>query len=238
MHVDLVAIDGGNTHLKLGWFMDGILTDVHRVDKLPHLEEKLSLTVPLAVANVGSFGLGNYLNEHGFTSVEITNALPLPFKHHYKTPTTLGIDRLCNMAAAQALHPNTDVLVMDLGTCIKIDFIDAHGVYQGGTISPGCSLRFKSLNDYTANLPLLTPEKSWELAGNSTQESLIFGIMGSVQAELEFYISAYSKKYQELIIYLTGGDAHYFDFGQKKSIFVDENLTLKGIYALYRFQNS
>jgi len=232
------VIDGGNTHLKLGWFMDGILTEVHRVDKLPHLEEKLSLTVPLAVANVGSFGLGNYLNEHGFTSVEITNAHPLPFKHHYKTPTTLGIDRLCNMAAAQALHPNTDVLVMDLGTCIKIDFIDAHGVYQGGTISPGCSLRFKSLNDYTANLPLLTPEKSWEIAGKSTQESLIFGIMGSVQAELEFYISAYSKKYQELIIYLTGGDAHYFDFGQKKSIFVDENLTLKGIYALYRFQNS
>jgi len=238
MNNQVLVIDGGNTHLKLGWFVDGTLTKLLRAENMLHLEGELTLEIPIALANVGSFGLDAYLKEKGFSWIDITLPQLLPFKHHYKTPSTLGIDRVCNMAAVYMLHPKRNVLVMDLGTCLKIDFMDAYGVYRGGTISPGCSMRFKSLHHYTAHLPLLTAEKSWGLAGKSTHESLIFGVMGGIQAELEFNMEAYAKVNQDLIVYLTGGDAHYFDFGQKKSIFVDENLTLKGIYALYRFQNS
>jgi type III pantothenate kinase len=125
---------------------------------------------------------------------------------------------------------------VDAGTCIKFDLINANSEYCGGSISPGIALRYRSLNEHTANLPLLSPA-AWELLGVSTEKSLHSGVMGSVVAEITWRLQEYRNLYETLTVYLTGGDAHYFDMGQKNSIFVDENLTLKGIYALYLFQN-
>lgn len=71
-----------------------------------------------------------------------------------------------------------------------------------------------------------------------TEGSIHSGVMGSVKAEINWRIEEFNNRYEDLIIYLTGGDAHYFDLGQKNDIFVDENLTLKGIYALYLHQHS
>jgi pantothenate kinase type III len=73
--------------------------------------------------------------------------------------------------------------------------------------------------------------------GSTTEASLHSGVMGSIAAEIKWRIEEYRERYEPLAVYITGGDAHYFDMGQKNSIFVDENLTLKGIYALYLFQH-
>jgi type III pantothenate kinase len=59
-------------------------------------------------------------------------------------------------------------------------------------------------------------------------------VQNGMQAEINGIIYRYQQKFNDLTIFITGGDAHYFDFEQKNNIFADENLTLKGIFELYK----
>jgi len=236
MHSDLLTIDGGNTHLKLGWFQEGKLVQFKRLTSDSPLDEYLHPNQQVVLSNVGDPALLERINSFGAEVFILHPSIRLPFENKYMTPETLGVDRLCNIAAVHHLYPQRNVLVLDLGTCIKMDFINAEGIYEGGTISPGLALRFKSLHDYTATLPILSTTRNWGTIGTSTSESIQYGVMNSVRAELEFYISEFRSRFQNVKVVFTGGDAHYFDMGQKNSIFVDENLTLKGIYALYLSQ--
>jgi type III pantothenate kinase len=152
----------------------------------------------------------------------------------YSTPATLGIDRLCNIAALNLLKSTGNRLCVDIGTCIKFDFLDEHQNYLGGAISPGLRLRFKALNSFTAKLPFLEPTTAIDLIGDSTNSAIQSGVQNGMQAEINGIIDRYQKEYQDLTIFITGGDAHYFDFEQKSNIFADENLTLKGIFELYK----
>ena len=236
----VIVIDGGNTQVKLGFFKQKQLLKTHRFNGFNSLNQFISSRDIAVLANVGNPKIQDQLREIGCQIKPIHATGPTPFLNAYKTPETLGIDRLCNVAAVHDMHPKQNVLVVDIGTCIKFDFIDANSSYHGGSISPGIALRFSSLHEHTANLPLLHPKSRWNLIGTSSEESIQNGVMGSVSAELNWRIKEFNNRYEDLVIYLTGGDAHYFDLGQKNNIFVDENLTLKGIYALHlhQFPNS
>ena len=232
------VLDGGNTHLKLGTFVGQQLVETKRFQERASLDNYLSTGDIVVIANVGERQLQQDLIDIGCQVYTVSNMHPLPFANAYNTPSTLGIDRLCNIVAVHENHPNRNSLVIDAGTCIKFDFIDALGTYHGGSISPGISLRYQSLHEHTSQLPLLTPTLAWDVLGTSSEASIHSGVMGSVKAEINWRIQEFNNRYEDLIIYLTGGDAHYFDLGQKNDIFVDENLTLKGIYALYLHQHS
>ena len=234
----IFVLDGGNTHIKLGTFVDHELIQTNRFQERASLESYLSTGDIVVISNVGERQLQQDLIDIGCHVYTVSNMLTLPIANAYNTPSTLGIDRLCNIVAVHQNHPNRNSLVIDAGTCIKFDFIDGLGTYHGGSISPGISLRYQSLHEHTSQLPLLTPTAAWELLGTSSEGSIHSGVMGSVKAEINWRIEEFNNRYEDLIIYLTGGDLHYFDLGQKNDIFVDENLTLKGIYALHLFQHT
>lgn len=239
MHLTKVfVLDGGNTHIKLGAFIGNQLVQTNRFQERASLGKYLSPEDMVVIANVGGRQLQQDLIDIGCQVYTVSNMHPLPFANAYNTPRTLGIDRLCNMAAVHHYHPSRNILVIDAGTCIKFDFIDALRTYHGGSISPGISMRYQSLHEHTSQLPLVNPTNSWDILGTSSEGSIHSGVMGSVKAEINWRIHEFNNRYEDLIIYLTGGDAHYFDLGQKNDIFVDENLTLKGIYALYLHQHS
>ena len=88
-----------------------------------------------------------------FSVIAVSSNMQLPFINSYQSPESLGSDRIVLVAAACKSHPNTNVLIIDLGTCITYDFLDANNIYQGGAISPGFEMRYKSLNQFTGNLP-------------------------------------------------------------------------------------
>jgi len=154
---------------------------------------------------------------------------PVPFKSKYQTPSTLGNDRKANIAGAMKLFPGKDVLVIDVGTCLKTDFINEAGEYLGGSISPGLEMRFKSLKHFTARLPLVTYESFDELTGNSTKNSILSGVINGMMMEIEGFIEKYDLKYSNLSVILTGGDTYVFDKNLKISIFVAPYLSLSGL---------
>jgi type III pantothenate kinase len=138
------------------------------------------------------------------------------------------------MAAVANKNPAKAKLVVDLGTCIKCDFMNESQVYEGGSISPGLNMRAKSLQTFTAKLPLIPVHAHSNLIGKNTKESIESGVYNGWKAEITQLIHLYQTKYPDLDVYLTGGDARYFDFEQKSNIFVLEHLTLEGILEIYR----
>jgi type III pantothenate kinase len=72
------------------------------------------------------------------------------------------------------------------------------------------------------------------LIGKNTKESIESGVFNGWKAEITQLIERYQTKFTDLDVYLTGGDARYFDFEQKSNIFVLEHLTLEGILEIYR----
>jgi type III pantothenate kinase len=231
--IDLYLIDAGNSLIKLGVYKKGVVILVHYFNDLSSLKQQLEPNVPIAISSV----LNSDFKED-FKNVQnpvfwVSHQVKLPLKIKYLTPSTLGIDRICNVAAISKINPFTPRLVIDIGTCIKFDFLNDKNEYEGGSISPGLKLRYKALNLFTDKLPLIETSEKVNLVGNSTESSIQSGVQNGIESEITGLISKYREKHQDLNIYITGGDAHYFDLVQKNDIFADEILTLKGMLEIY-----
>lgn len=146
----------------------------------------------------------------------------LPLINQYKSPETLGSDRLAGLMGARFIYPDQPVLVIDAGTCITYDLIDDKSRYEGGSISPGIQMRLKALNHFTGKLPLVDFDPDFEgLIGRDTLESILSGVINGVVAEVEGFIQKYSQRHDYLRVILCGGDARFFDTRLKNSIFAN-----------------
>ena len=161
--------------------------------------------------------------------IDMTQSTPLPIQINYSTPQTLGVDRIAAACGAVDLMPNRDALVIDFGTCINYEFIDAAANYLGGAISPGVKMRFEAMHTFTARLPLINPNPHVGLIGQSTEECMQSGVMFGILGEMEGFISKYKAKYPNLVVILCGGDAPLFENRLKQPIFVAPNLVLSGL---------
>jgi type III pantothenate kinase len=159
----------------------------------------------------------------------------LPVSVEYQTPQTLGKDRLAAVVGAHYLRPGEDLLVIDAGTAITYEWLDASGVYRGGNISPGMSTRFKALNHFTRKLPLVHEEDDVPLIGYSTQTAILAGVVNGIIYEMDGYIHALRQKYPNLLVFLTGGHSFYFERRLKNTIFADINLVLTGLNRILEY---
>jgi type III pantothenate kinase len=172
----------------------------------------------------------DYLGNLYDACIELDHSTPIPLKNCYRTPETLGYDRIAAAVGAYTISPGKNVLVIDAGTAITYDIVTAEGEFVGGNISPGLEIRFKSLNKYTNRLPHLErPEERPGLLGSSTREAIQSGIVNGLLFEMDGFIGAISQEYPNLQVVLTGGDANYFEGKLKSSIFVNLNLNLIGL---------
>ena len=104
--------------------------------------------------------------------------------------------------------------------------------YLGGSISPGIAMRYKALNDQTANLPKLKLKNIDYYIGKSTEESIHSGVIGGVVMELNGVIQQYRDEFKEIKIILTGGDSKFLLKKIKNTIFADSNFLLDGLNFL------
>ncbi|MBP6090061.1 MAG: type III pantothenate kinase [Crocinitomicaceae bacterium] len=233
-----LVFDLGNTRVKIARFLHDELADVEHFspdefDEMLEFCSKYPTENKIAVS-VRSEAYNELFREKTGNFLLINATTPNGLQSNYSTPLTLGMDRICNAVALQ--HKKGGVRVsIDIGTCIKFDCIDEMGLYLGGSISPGINIRYKSLNDYTAKLPLINEMSPQSLIGSSTSESISSGVINGVFAEILGFMDFYRNKYSNLTFFVTGGDAENFDFPLKSDIFVDKNLTLTGLYLIYKF---
>ncbi len=233
------VIDAGNTSLKIGRFQAGVLEKVSRfgLNELDLIKNELAedKSASVFVSSVLSENDTKLLMENCPGSMLLDRSVSLPIRVLYESPQTLGIDRICNAVAVHELSPNRAVVSIDIGTCIKFDLVDAEGNYWGGSIAPGIDLRYRSMNDYTGKLPLIDDKQVPDLVGKNTLDSMRSGVMNGMKAEIIQMMEMYTQKFGQLTFFMTGGDAVYFDFPLKNNIFVNENLTLLGLYKIYMF---
>lgn len=238
MKNNLIIADAGNTSLKLALFVNDVPETVLRID-YQRLSQWFENNIDLAkltcvLSSVTDYTIEKQLRNFFSELIIIDHKSKVPFKNKYQSPTTLGIDRICNAAAISIMAKGKKSVSIDIGTCVKFDFVDANGHYHGGSISPGIHLRYKALNDYTANLPLLDSFDQTDLIGTTTNGSIQSGVINGIKAEITEIIHRYEIEQGDLTFFVTGGDARYFDFEGKNNIFADENLTLKGLYYIYQ----
>ena len=172
--------------------------------------------------------LRNYLAQVMLFEPSIT---PIPIANDYLTPATLGADRLAAAVGAQALYPDHNIMIVDFGTAITIDYVEG-GAFKGGNISPGVTTRFRALHDYTSRLPFCTPSEEQLPYGRTTREAIEQGVMRGVEHEIRGYAEAfYAKKAKKCIIF-TGGDAKYFVMRIKNAIFADCEPVIFGLSTI------
>ena len=206
-----LVIDIGNTFAKAAVFKGNQLQKaVHfRRSDLAPLEAFLEGVEPVACAfsSVADHteNIEAMLGRLKCKVLHVTGQTPVPFVNLYSTPKTLGSDRLAAVAGAFVLYPTTDILVIDAGTCITYDFIDAKGCYRGGNISPGPAMRFQMLHEQTARLPLIDEEGGKPLLGDDTRTAIRSGVLHGVRYEMQGYISELSEKHPNLKVVMTGG---------------------------------
>jgi type III pantothenate kinase len=150
-------------------------------------------------------------------------------------PETIGADRLALVVAAVTLFPGKNNLVIGLGSAITYNYVNKYKEFIGGGISPGMEMRFKSLQMFTAKLPLVKADWNFPLAGYDTRTNILSGVILGMAKEVDGIIGAYEEKYDNFNVLLSGGDSVYFTRHLKKKIFADPYLIYKGLYAISAF---
>lgn len=238
-----LIIDIGNTVAKVALFDGSSLVEVvydsnQSLDCLPSVCTKYPIRKGI-VATVIDLNeqVSAQLEALSFPVIRLDETTPLPVINLYETPETLGYDRMASVVAANEQFPDKDVLVIDAGTCITYEFVDRHGQYHGGNISPGLNMRLKALHQFTGRLPLVQPQGRMADMGKDTETAIRAGVIKGIEYEISGYITALKHKYPELLVFLTGGDDFSFDTKLKSVIFADRFLVLKGLNRILNYNN-
>jgi len=238
----LLAIDVGNTQIKGAVFEQNTLVHKEIISfstwkkSLKNIVAKFPKITHLVISSVGKLTKEDFLEFNSiFTTLYITRQSKFPFQNLYASPETLGMDRMILASGAVLQFPNVNRLVIDAGTCVTYDFIDANNNYLGGAISPGIRLRYESLHNYTAKLPLLSKEIPEQLIGNSTEQSIHSGVINGVIMEMEGFINSNLNINDNFIIILTGGDAEFLAERLKNTIFANSNFLLESLNQIFQY---
>jgi type III pantothenate kinase len=238
-----LLLDFGNTRLK---YFIGEANTIHesgRFNKadlwveLQALQQKHPALSQAVASDVSGMLSSAAWNKHMQLPLLMVDAakLQLPFSTRYTTLHTLGQDRVALLAGAQEHYPNTDLLLIDMGSCITYDLLTAKGEHLGGAISPGIAMRYNSLHLQTGKLPKLEFTETAPLLGTSTETAIHAGIIQGVIAEINAQIDHATKEYPNLTVILGGGDAQKLSKKIKKAIFAHPNLLALGLYKLWSF---
>lgn len=238
----LLAIDIGNSRIKTAIFENNSQTVSYSFDhtvlksSIRNILDQHIQCTDIVVANVGSYAQDELVNIAPAMKWHfISHLTRFPFHNLYKTPTTLGIDRMVLASGAVLSYPGRNRLVIDAGTCVTYDFIDNQNNYHGGAISPGLGMRYRALHEFTAKLPMLERKQPDGKIGQSTPESIHSGVVNGLVHEIDGFIDHYKSKYDDPVVILTGGDTDFLAKSVKNTIFAHSNFLLESLNKTYQF---
>lgn len=237
-----ICIDWGNTRVKFAF-----LDKENKVSKAKNVSADEALTA-ITSAIEREKPQGGVLCSVTSASKEVEALLKKSLTHFivlnksthvqvansYQTPETLGNDRIAMVVAANHLFPDKNNLVISVGTCITYNIVLKNKAFRGGAISPGLTMRMKSMHDYTNALPEVDLKGDLRLLGYDTATSMRSGVINGTIAEIEGMMKAFETEYGDFNAVLTGGDAPLIESKLKSKIFADPELTLKGLNQILK----
>lgn len=241
-----IAIDIGNTQVKVGVFAAETLQEVlvlsnpdasawQNISNTYLPQNVIVSSVAQSVAELQS-----YFPKANF--IPFSHETPVPLQNSYKTPQSLGLDRLAAAIGAAGVYPNSTVMVIDAGSCITMDMVQAEKGYIGGIIAPGLQMRFNALHTFTEKLPLLYPDQeTMMIIGVDTASSMLTGVQQGLLEEIKGTITRYQAQFGAFSIALCGGDASFLEHFLKNSIFAPQithhpHLVLMGLQRILLYQ--
>ena len=239
---EILTIDIGNTKAKYAVFNDKNIVESHVFnpisDDLKHLLQQHPNINKGIISSVGGM-VQDCLQQLGDIKIIVLNSnTKLPFSLTYKEKTKIGADRLALVAAAYAEKPHQNSLVIDIGTCITYDILTADDRHLGGPISPGMQLRFKAMHEHTALLPLCEPTRNeLKIVCDDTVECLQSGVQLGVLHEIKEFIELYSLKFNNLNVFISGGDNIFLQNKLKSCTFASSNFMFNGLKFILEYND-
>lgn len=242
-----IVIDIGNSYYKVAVFQNSEIVFFERLESAETNDfivfiNKIKILFPevknaiLSSVKELDIEINKILTELFDLYINLNSETLIPIKIDYKTPLTLGKDRIAAVVGANEIFPENNVLVFDFGTALTIDFIDKNAEFKGGNISPGLEMRFKALNHFTDKLPKVSVNENFDgLLGNSTNNAILAGVRQGMIFEVMEYINVFTNEFADLKVIFTGGDNFFFANKLKSNIFADSQLVLKGLNRILEY---
>lgn len=239
-----LCIDQGNSRTKVAIFSDEnkILkslsykrftsADVERIFSLYPLRN----SIVSSVVNIEPSVI-NALHRRSGKMVLFDHLTPIPITNCYETPETLGQDRLAAAVGAQTLAPDTNLLIIDIGSAITYDFVDQQGNYHGGNIAPGLKMRLAVLNQMTTRLPLIDVDENEliPLFGHNTRDAIKAGVVRGIAFEVKGYMRTLQERVGNFRTFLTGGHAAFIINTVQSNLDYNKNLVLIGLNTILEY---
>lgn len=230
-----IVVDFGNTSIKAAMFEDTTLInhypELSAVELSRIANENIHCKMLICSVSSDSTHFINLIENKSRLTI-LDYHTPLPIQNLYETPQTLGMDRIAAAVGAYTLFANQNCLIIDAGTCITYDLLHENGSFEGGSISPGIAMRYKSLQHFTAKLPLLHTRTFDGLVGKNTNDAIAIGVLNGIKGEIEHIIADFKATFPNIKIIVTGGDISFFETTIKHSIFAVPTLVLVGLNTI------
>jgi type III pantothenate kinase len=156
----------------------------------------------------------------------------------YPKPKSIGPDRLANAVAAK-FRFGAPVVVVDFGTAVTFDVVDAKGNYVGGIIAPGLAAMTDYLHEKTALLPKIKIREIQSAIGKSTEHAMLVGAVQGYRGLVRELIGELKRelKTKKLPVVATGGYAKLIAAKLPEISAVAPDLTLEGLRLVWRQNN-
>jgi type III pantothenate kinase len=240
--MNTLCFDFGNTRLKFAFFqnkklIEVIVIDNDGVETIDALIKKYDPQKTILSSVINHNAEIEKLLESKTQFHKLSHLSKLPFTTPVGKPETIGADRLALSAAAVYFFPKQHNLVIGMGSCITYNFINNAHEFLGGGISPGMEMRMRSLNQFTAKLPIVKPDGNVPLIGFDTVSNILSGVVIGMANEIDGFVNEYKQRFSNFNVHLTGGDLVYLAPHLKNQIFADPELIFKGLYAISEVNN-
>ncbi len=233
-----LTIDQGNSATKLAVWHDDLIVHECAVEHLDvaYMHELISrFTIDAAIyCSVADdcHEIVDVLRKECRKFITLDEFTALPIGIDYRTPETLGKDRIAAAVGAWSLHREQTVLVVDMGTAVTFDVVTANGRYLGGNIAPGLGMRLNALNFFTARLPKVTLEGNVPIWGVDTETAMRSGAIHGVAAEISYYRR---KLPEDSKILLTGHMSETVSRLVEFPVEIDPHLVTKGLNCILTY---
>lgn len=248
---NLLAVDVGNTHTRLGLFVGGELVGTWELtthERLTADEARMQLAQVLAL-------MGEQLPDDAILACVVPMltdvwrralaascsgrtyvvgpGLKTGLKMRYDDPSEVGADRVADVMAARADY-GAPAIVVDLGTTTNFEVLDAGGAFAGGIIAPGLALGARSLSEAAARLPMIELRAPAAVIGRNTRSAMQSGVVLGEVARIDGLLDAVMGELGvEAPVIMTGAGAEATAALLRHEVAVDDTLTLRGLHHIW-----